>query len=92
MADDGFALTFDANGTMLRVSGVETVLVAPYTVLGWQVGDIDAKANERDFSGIFVQGTERDKIASNNRIRAADDRPAPPAIRLHCCKTRQYGR
>jgi catechol 2,3-dioxygenase-like lactoylglutathione lyase family enzyme len=40
MRDDDFALTLDANGTALRVTKVSDVVVAPYTVLGWQVTDI----------------------------------------------------
>ena len=40
--EDGFALAFDANGIMLRVTTVEKVAVAPYTILGWQVDDIVA--------------------------------------------------
>jgi catechol 2,3-dioxygenase-like lactoylglutathione lyase family enzyme len=42
VADDEFALVFDANGTTLRVTRVEQAVVAPYTVLGWQVTDIVA--------------------------------------------------
>ena len=37
-----FACVFDANGTMLRVTAVAEMSGAPYTVLGWNVGDIDA--------------------------------------------------
>jgi len=37
-----FACVFDANGTMLRVTAVAEMSGAPYTVLGWDVGDIDA--------------------------------------------------
>jgi catechol 2,3-dioxygenase-like lactoylglutathione lyase family enzyme len=36
-----FALVFDAHGTMLRVTPVQKVEAAGYTVLGWQVPDID---------------------------------------------------
>jgi hypothetical protein len=32
-----FALAFDAHGIMLRVSIVGKVVIAPYTILGWQV-------------------------------------------------------
>ena len=32
-----FALVFDAHGTMLRVTIVHEIVVAPYTVLGWEV-------------------------------------------------------
>jgi len=35
-----FALVFDAHGTMLRVTPVNKVAAAGYTVLGWQVPDI----------------------------------------------------
>ena len=35
-----FALVFDAHGTMLRVTPVDKVATAGYTVLGWQVPDI----------------------------------------------------
>ncbi len=41
--DDEFALVFDAKGTMLRVvnvSGIEGHKPAPFTILGWSVGDI----------------------------------------------------
>jgi len=42
IADDPFALVFDANGVMLRVQKVQTVSPAPYTSLGWRVADIGA--------------------------------------------------
>jgi catechol 2,3-dioxygenase-like lactoylglutathione lyase family enzyme len=35
-----FACVFDAHGTTLRVSTVEALAAAPYTVLGWDVDDI----------------------------------------------------
>jgi catechol 2,3-dioxygenase-like lactoylglutathione lyase family enzyme len=37
-----YALVFDANGTMLRVTTVPQHEAAPFTVLGWAVEDIDA--------------------------------------------------
>jgi catechol 2,3-dioxygenase-like lactoylglutathione lyase family enzyme len=43
VGEDGFALAFDAGGTMLRVAIVKTLQPAGYTVLGWIVPDI-AKA------------------------------------------------
>jgi catechol 2,3-dioxygenase-like lactoylglutathione lyase family enzyme len=39
---NAFALAFDANGTTLRVTRVEQAVVAPYTVLGWEVTDVAA--------------------------------------------------
>lgn len=38
--DDGFALVFDAHGTMLRVAKAKDFKSVPYTILGWQVDDI----------------------------------------------------
>src|SRR5438105_3362043 len=38
---DGFAIVFDANGTMLRIAKVPgTFTPFPFTLLGWQVPDI----------------------------------------------------
>lgn len=41
-SEDGFAVVFDSQGTMLRVAIVKEVVPAPYTVLGWDVRDIAA--------------------------------------------------
>lgn len=40
VSEDGFALAFDAGGTMLRVAIVKTLQPAGYTVLGWIVPNI----------------------------------------------------
>jgi catechol 2,3-dioxygenase-like lactoylglutathione lyase family enzyme len=40
LEDISIALVFDANGTSLRVTLVDQLLPAPYTVLGWSVGDL----------------------------------------------------
>jgi catechol 2,3-dioxygenase-like lactoylglutathione lyase family enzyme len=37
-----FASVFDAGGTTLRVTRVDAVAGAAYTVLGWKVADLDA--------------------------------------------------
>lgn len=39
-SESPYALVFDANGMMLRVTTVAEVAVAPYTVLGWRVDDV----------------------------------------------------
>jgi catechol 2,3-dioxygenase-like lactoylglutathione lyase family enzyme len=41
VGDDQFALVLDAQGTTIRVAKVEAPVIAPYTVLGWEVGDIE---------------------------------------------------
>ena len=55
VSEDGFALAFDANGTMLRVSLVREVVAAPYTVLGWEVDDIVAKAKALMTAGVILE-------------------------------------
>ena len=52
IGEDGFALMFDANGTILRVSFVKEVAAAPYTVLGWQVDDIVPTLEELRQAGV----------------------------------------
>lgn len=42
VADEQFALIFDAAGTMLRISKVQGLTPQPFTVLGWRVVDIAA--------------------------------------------------
>ena len=39
--DDGFALVFDANGIMVRAAKMKEVKPAQFTVLGWQVKEIE---------------------------------------------------
>jgi catechol 2,3-dioxygenase-like lactoylglutathione lyase family enzyme len=41
VSDDGFALVFDANGVMVRVVRVQEFAPAPYTILGWEVQNIE---------------------------------------------------
>ena len=43
VSDEPFALVFDANGMMLRITKVQELFVAKYTVLGWDVSDIRAE-------------------------------------------------
>src|SRR5580700_2217246 len=50
--ESGFALVFDAAGTMLRVQRVKEVRQAQYTALGWQVPDIAAKVEELEKAGV----------------------------------------
>jgi len=47
-----FALIFDAHGTTLRVSIVNQLQPAPYSVLGWQVPDIAAAAKALAQAGV----------------------------------------
>lgn len=40
VSDEPFALVFDANRTMLRISKVKDLTPGPFTVLGWRVSNI----------------------------------------------------
>lgn len=55
LQDDGFALVFDIDGTMLRIAKVEQLTPAPYTVLGWQVSDIDQAVAELSRKGVAFE-------------------------------------
>ena len=55
VADEPFALVFDVRGVMLRVTKVDAVQPAPYTVLGWRVADIRAAAGELGARGVAFE-------------------------------------
>jgi len=60
-----FALVFDANGTTLRVTIVEKVAAAGYTVLGWHVPDIAAAVKALKNAGVSFErypGMEQDQL------------------------------
>jgi len=60
-----FALVFDAHGTMLRVTVVEKVVPAGYTVLGWQVPNIAAAAEALSQAGVRFEryaGMQQDEF------------------------------
>ncbi|WP_213805344.1 VOC family protein [Granulicella sp. dw_53] len=46
ISDDEFAIVMEAAGTMLRIVRVGDFTPAPFTILGWQVDDIEATAIE----------------------------------------------
>jgi catechol 2,3-dioxygenase-like lactoylglutathione lyase family enzyme len=59
------ACTFDAGGTTLRVIAVEKISPAPYTVLGWNVADIEASIRELTSRGVVFEdfeGVEQDEL------------------------------
>ena len=51
-AEDPFALTFDADGTMLRVAIVDQLHPQPFTVLGWITSDIASTAQTLAARGV----------------------------------------
>jgi catechol 2,3-dioxygenase-like lactoylglutathione lyase family enzyme len=68
LSDDQFALVFDAHGRMIRVVDVSSVTgfePAPFTILGWTVGDIVKVARGLQLKGVkFEQypGMQQDKL------------------------------
>jgi catechol 2,3-dioxygenase-like lactoylglutathione lyase family enzyme len=50
--EDDFAIVFNAHGTTLRVTPVQEMVAAGYTVLGWSVTDIAAMAKELSARGV----------------------------------------
>jgi catechol 2,3-dioxygenase-like lactoylglutathione lyase family enzyme len=42
VSDDSFAIVMDANGTMLRIVRVGEFTPMPFTILGWEVNDIES--------------------------------------------------
>jgi len=46
-----FALVFDANGTMLRITPVGEFKAQPFTILGWDVEDIEVSVK-----GLLAEG------------------------------------
>jgi catechol 2,3-dioxygenase-like lactoylglutathione lyase family enzyme len=60
-----FGLVFDLHGVMLRISIVQDMTPAGYTVLGWQVPDIIAAARALRDAGVGFEiyaGMEQDEL------------------------------
>jgi catechol 2,3-dioxygenase-like lactoylglutathione lyase family enzyme len=63
--EDNFAAVFDLNGTMLRISTLQTHQPQQHTVLGWEVPDIAAAVKALTAKGIVFQrypGFEFDEL------------------------------
>jgi catechol 2,3-dioxygenase-like lactoylglutathione lyase family enzyme len=65
VSDDGFALVFDANGTMLRIVCAGNFTPFQFTLLGWQVPDIDAAVADLTARGVQFHRYDFLKQASN---------------------------
>ena len=81
IVDEGpYAVVFDANGISLRVTTVEEAVVAPYTVLGWDVEDISAEVAALTARGVTFEryeGFEQDELGIWD---------APSGTRVAWCK------
>jgi catechol 2,3-dioxygenase-like lactoylglutathione lyase family enzyme len=55
LSEDSYALEFDANGTLLRVTIVQNFKAFPFTVLGWNVDNISSSIKQLNDKGIFCE-------------------------------------
>jgi len=53
--DDGFAMVLDANGIMIRVAKAPEFKPAQFTILGWQVTEIDKVVHELTGKGVHFE-------------------------------------
>jgi hypothetical protein len=53
--DDGFALVLDAHGIMVRVAKVPDFKPAQFTILGWQVPNIEETVRGLTKSGVHFE-------------------------------------
>ncbi len=65
VSEDEFALVFDTAGTMLRITSVQEVAAAKYTVLGWQVQDIVRRVKNLQKAHVTLEhypGMQQDEL------------------------------
>lgn len=55
LSEDNFALEFDASGTLLRITTVQDLTPQPFTVLGWNVGNIVAIIKQLNDKNVFCE-------------------------------------
>jgi catechol 2,3-dioxygenase-like lactoylglutathione lyase family enzyme len=68
VSQDPFALVFNANGTMLRITNVATVKdfkPQPFTVLGWRVESVEATVRE-----LVAKGVQFERLEGMNQDNA----------------------
>jgi catechol 2,3-dioxygenase-like lactoylglutathione lyase family enzyme len=73
IADERYALVFEAGGTMLRIQKVHDLKPHPFTALGWEVDDIEGAVDDliaRGATALRVEGLLQD----GRGIWAADAR------------------
>lgn len=65
VADEPWALVFDAHGTMLRLQKVQTFAPPPFTLLGWKVIDLEAYVRKLSAAGVVLTrypGFDQDEL------------------------------
>lgn len=64
VSDDAFALVFNANGIMIRVVKMQQVTPVQYTILGWQVKEIEKVVTRLQEQGVRFErfGFKQDEL------------------------------
>ena len=65
LSEDQYAMEFDANGVLLRVTTVPSLKPQEFTVLGWNVPDISSLIAQMNSKGIYFEKyefLEQDKL------------------------------
>jgi predicted enzyme related to lactoylglutathione lyase len=52
VSEDSFAIVFDANGNMIRLTRMKEVKPKSFTILGWQVSDIATTVQRLQAAGV----------------------------------------
>jgi catechol 2,3-dioxygenase-like lactoylglutathione lyase family enzyme len=52
VSDDPFALVVESQGTFIRITKVNELTPAPYTILGWRVSDIEQEVQSLHARGV----------------------------------------
>ena len=55
ISDDGFALVMDSNGVTVRLAKAGNFTPAAFTVLGWQVAEIEQAVAELEQKGVHFE-------------------------------------
>jgi catechol 2,3-dioxygenase-like lactoylglutathione lyase family enzyme len=55
LSQDKYALEFEVNGTLLRVTTVQVLKPQAFTVLGWNVGDIASTIKSLNDKNVFCE-------------------------------------
>lgn len=65
VVDDQFALVLDAHGTMIRLFKMKDFTPAPYTIVGWEVQEIESLISDLSKRGISFEkypGMKQDNL------------------------------
>ena len=55
VTEDPFAVVFDANGIMLRLTRVKEFAPQPFSILSWEVPDIEAEVRQLSTAGVAFE-------------------------------------